>query len=91
MTTAANDIRQRLVSLAPQSVAIEDDSAKHVGHAGAAGGGGHFRIAIVSSQFQGLSRVARHRVVYALLADLIPNRVHALSIDARTPDETGTL
>lgn len=89
MSAILDEIRNRLTVLAPQSVAIDDDSAKHAGHAGAAQGGGHFRLSVVAECFRGKSRVARHREVYALLADLIPTRVHALSIDARTPDEPG--
>lgn len=79
-------LRQRLDSLAPESVRIVDDSERHAGHAGSSGGG-HFTLEIVSSAFAGQSGVARHRTVYALLADLIPARIHALSIRARTPEE----
>lgn len=81
-------IGQRLTPLAPESIEIMDDSASHAGHAGASDGG-HFRLEIVSGSFAGLSGVARHRAVYALLADLIPARIHALSIRARTPEEAG--
>jgi len=73
--------------LAADSVALENESALHVGHVGAQGGGGHFRVTIVSSKFQGLSRVARHRLVYDSLADLMQHRIHALSIVALTPKE----
>lgn len=82
-------IRERLARFAPVSLQIEDESARHAGHPGAAGGGGHFRLTIVSAAFAGQSRVARHRAVYDTLADLIPTRVHALAIDARAPDESG--
>lgn len=82
-------IRDRLsVSLAPQVLEIIDDSHRHAGHA-SAGGGGHFRVNIVAEAFRGQGTLQRHRMVYAALADLMQqNEVHALSIEARTPDET---
>ena len=82
-----DEIRVRLVALNPVALELQDDSAKHVGHAGAAGGGGHFQLRITSAAFEGKSRIARHRAVYALLADLIPTHIHALAIDAKTPLE----
>jgi BolA family transcriptional regulator, general stress-responsive regulator len=81
-----DEIRMRLAALAPVRLDIEDDSARHAGHAGN-GGGGHFTITIVSSHFSGKSRIMRHRVVYQALEDLIPSRIHALSIRAHAPDE----
>lgn len=82
-------IRERLsASLAPQALEIIDDSQRHAGHA-SAGGGGHFRVNIVAAAFHGQGTLQRHRMVYAALADLMQqNEVHALSIEARTPDET---
>jgi BolA protein len=80
-------IRARLAALEPVSVEIGDDSALHAGHAGARSGGGHYRLAIVSSRFAGLSTVARHRLIYAILGELMHRQIHALSIDARTPDQ----
>jgi BolA protein len=82
-------IRERLTaSLAPQALEIIDDSRKHAGHA-SAGGGGHFRVSIVAEAFRGQGTLQRHRMVYAALAELMQqNEVHALSIEARTPDET---
>lgn len=80
-------IRERLAVLAPESLAISDDSALHAGHVGAAGGGGHYHLTIVSNQFSGCSRVARHRMVYAALGDLMKSRIHALAVDALTPDQ----
>lgn len=83
------DIEQRLLEgLAPTEIAVVDDSAKHAGHAGAASGGGHYQLRIVSPHFTGLSRVARHRLVYDLVADLMRNAIHALAIEALTPDES---
>jgi BolA protein len=80
------EIRQRLAGLEPVSLDIRDDSAKHAGHAGNAGGS-HFTITLASSQFHGKSQIMRHRIIYQALQDLIPARIHALSITARTPDE----
>jgi BolA protein len=79
-------IRRRLEeSFAPVELMVEDDSHKHAGHAGAAGGLGHFSVRIVAGAFRGLSSVARHRQIYAALADLLKTDIHALSIDASAP------
>ena len=81
------EIEQRLRErLGPSSIELRDDSAAHAGHAGAREGG-HYRLRIVSERFAGLGRVARHRLVYDSLADLMQRGIHALAIDARTPDE----
>lgn len=80
-------IRDRLASLSPSLLELADDSARHAGHAGARAGGGHFTLEIVSSAFSGKTSVARHRMIYALLGDLMPGKIHALSIRARTPEE----
>jgi BolA protein len=80
-------LRERLTAaFAPRELTIVDESHLHVGHAGAAGGGGHFRIRIVADAFAGLPPVARHRRVYEALGDLMTSEVHALSIDARASD-----
>ena len=71
----------------PQSLEVRDDSAAHVGHAGARSGG-HYAVRIVASDFAGLGLLARHRLVYAAVADLMQDAIHALQIDARTPEET---
>ncbi len=73
-------------ALAPSDLAVSDDSHLHVGHAGAREGR-HFSVRIVSARFNGLSRVARHRLVYDSLRTLIPHGIHALAIDAQAPDE----
>ena len=73
--------------LHPVHLAIEDDSARHAGHAGAAGGGGHFRVLIVSAAFRGQSQLARQRAVYALLADAMRSSIHALALRTLTPEE----
>lgn len=87
--TATDAIRDLLASLAPEHIEILDESHRHAGHAGAAGGGGHFALTIVSRKFANLSAIERHRQVYALLSALIPAKIHALSIVAHTPDERG--
>jgi BolA protein len=86
-----NAIREKLqASFAPAELDIEDESAKHAGHAGARPGGEtHFRVRIVSSAFEGLSRVARQRLVYARLADEFAAGVHALALQTLTPEEAG--
>ena len=83
----AAEIERRLsAALQPVRLEVVDDSAAHAGHAGAREGG-HFTVRIVSPRFAGLTRVARHRLVYHALGPLGPQRVHALAIEARTPDE----
>ena len=75
-------------SFAPASLDVEDESARHAGHAGARPGGEtHFNVRIVSSAFEGVSRVERQRRVYAVLADELKSRVHALSLTTLTPAE----
>jgi BolA protein len=74
-------------AFAPGRVAVEDDSARHEGHAGARGGAGHFRVRIESQAFAGRSRLQRHRMVYEALAGMIPDQIHALNIDAISPDD----
>lgn len=85
----ATRLRSKLeAALLPTSLLIEDESAKHAGHAGAREGGEtHFRIHIVSQSFAGLSRVERQRRVYAAVAEELAERVHALSLVTLTPDE----
>jgi BolA protein len=68
-------------------VAVDDESHLHSGHAGAAGGGGHFRATIVTPRFEGLSRVARQRLVYEALADEMKGEIHALAMRTYTPEE----
>lgn len=66
---------------------IEDESHLHAGHAGAATGGGHFKITIVSPEFAGLNLLARHRAIYQALNHHFPREIHALTIFAHTPEE----
>jgi BolA protein len=86
-TDTAATLRERLTRLVPSVLEIRDDSAAHAGHPGAAAGGGHFSLLIVSEVFAGLPRLQRHQRVLREVADLLPNPVHALSIKALTPDE----
>jgi len=72
--------------LAPVALELVDDSAAHAGHAGAREGA-HFNLRIVSAKFAGLPRISRHRLVYDALRPWMAEGVHALAIDARTPDE----
>jgi len=84
-----SEIRTRLAALDPVSLELVDESARHAGHAGARPGGNtHWKLKLISMKFSGLSSVARHRLVYAALGDLMHNPIHALAIAASTPDET---
>ena len=83
----AETLEARLGALEPLALTIRDDGAAHVGHAGAAGGAGHFSVMIVSEHFLGMPRLARHRAVLDRVGDLIPYPVHALAIAAYAPDE----
>ena len=74
-------------AFAPAALEIVDDSHRHIGHAGARDGHGHFSIDVVSNCFEGLSPVARHRAVYAVLGTMLSTDIHALSIKAATPGE----
>jgi BolA protein len=73
--------------LSPESLQVEDESHLHVGHEGAKSGLGHFRVLVVSDKFQGQSPIKRHRLVYQVLGDLMQTDIHALTIEAFTPDE----
>lgn len=74
-------------ALAPVLMEVVDDSHKHVGHAGARDGGGHFSVDIVSDVFDGMAPLARHRTIYAALGEMMTTDIHALSIRAMTPGE----
>lgn len=92
MTPSNNDgretqMRSRLASLEPVQIEIIDESHKHAGHAGARDGGGHYVLRIVSSRFSGKNTVARHRMIYSALGELMKREIHALTIQAYTPDE----
>lgn len=88
--TVIDEIKDRLAVLNPLAIEIEDDSALHAGHAGAKGGGGHYRMTMVSDAFIGKNTVARHRLIYGALGELMRTRIHALAIRALTADEANT-
>ena len=85
--STADLIRERLAALDPESLTLEDESAQHKGHAGAASGGGHFRLTLVSPKFSKLSTLARHRLVFDAMGELMQREIHALSITALSPEE----
>jgi len=81
-------IRSRLAALEPVTLDLRDESAQHAGHAGARpSGGSHWQLTIVSDAFRGKNAVARHRMVYEALGDLMKRDVHALKIEALAPDQ----
>lgn len=83
----AEQIREKLSALSPESLTVEDESAQHAGHEGARGGGGHYRLVVVSGRFSGQPLQARHRMVYDALGPLMHREIHALAINAYAPDE----
>ncbi|MFT4099599.1 MAG: BolA family protein [Burkholderiaceae bacterium] len=90
MRPSIDELRQRLTEAFPSArVEVVDESHLHAGHAGAAGGAGHYRVRLVAAQFDGRALMARHRLVYDAVRDWMPDRIHALTIEARTPDEAG--
>jgi len=74
-------------ALDPVHLSVQDESERHRGHAGAASGGGHFRVTIVSPRFAGRSRIERHRMLHDALGDAFESEIHALAIRALTPEE----
>ena len=82
-------IEESLAALEPEALEIQDESAKHAGHEGAKGGGGHYRLVIVSKRFSGVSIQMRHRMVYDALGALMRKDIHALAIKALAPGEAG--
>lgn len=91
MTSYADRIRRKLTdALAPSRLDVVDESHRHAGHSGARPEGEtHFNVTVVSAAFEGRSRVERQRMVYALLADELAERVHALALTTRAPQEAG--
>ncbi len=87
----AQNIEQALAALKPSRLELIDDSALHAGHVGAKGGGGHYRLTIVSDHFSGKSTIARHRMVYAALGPMMRQQIHALAIRAYAPGEAETV
>lgn len=86
MTAAmVEEIRQRLTTaLQPVELDVVDEGFKHVGHANE--GKGHYHVRVVSAAFAGQLPIKRHRLVYAALGELMDHGIHALSIDAKSPD-----
>jgi BolA protein len=74
-------------AFAPVYLDVVDESELHRGHAGAAAGGGHFRVRLASARFEGRSRMERHRLVYSALGDLMGSEIHALTLELWTPHE----
>lgn len=88
MGVTAQDLEAALrEALAPSALEVQDDSHLHAGHAGAREGR-HFTVRVTAERFTGLSRVARHRLVYDALHRLIPRGIHAIAIEARAPGDT---
>ncbi|AZP10599.1 BolA family protein [Undibacterium parvum] len=91
MNTRFERIQARLIeTFQPVSCLLDDDSAAHAGHAGAASGAGHFSLRIVSEKFEGLNRISRHRLVYDAVGDMMHSEIHALVIVALAPSEMPT-
>lgn len=89
MSARVEAIRERLsAAFSPDRLEIIDESHKHAGHAGARDGRGHFAVTIVTSAFAGMSPLQRHRAVYKALGGMMQTDIHALSIQADTPDES---
>jgi BolA family transcriptional regulator, general stress-responsive regulator len=87
MSVSAEQIEATLrAALAPEALDVTDDSHLHAGHAGAREGR-HFSVRVISVRFDRLTRIQRHRLVYDALQTLIPQGIHALAIEARTPQE----
>jgi BolA protein len=88
MTVAADIAAKLTAAFAPVDLQITDESHRHAGHAGARPGGeSHFHVRIVSAAFAGQPRVARQRLVYRALATDLAGPIHALALEALTPDE----
>ena len=87
-TTAEKIERLLRAGLKPSLFELVDDSAKHVGHPGATSGGGHYSIVIVADAFEGLGRLARHRLVYEALGGMVGSEIHALAMVTRSPRES---
>lgn len=88
MSTQSREQRLRdalVARFAPTQLQIENESQLHAGHAGAAGGQSHFRVRIVSEAFRGLGQVARHRLVFETLGDMMKTDIHALALETLTP------
>jgi BolA family transcriptional regulator, general stress-responsive regulator len=88
MSNRIDMIREKLTAaFEPVQLDIIDESHKHAGHPGARSGGGHFVVTIISTAFEGKNMLARHRMIYDALGDMMTSEIHALSLKAYTPDE----
>lgn len=87
MNNRIEKMQALLASLEPEHIEIIDDSHKHAGHEGARSGGGHYTLKIVSAQFVGKPTLARHRMIYSALGEMMKQEIHALNILANTPQE----
>lgn len=85
--TTTELMQQRLSKLKPESLEILDESGAHAGHEGAKSGGGHYRLVIVSREFDGKPAQLRHRMVYDALGPMMTKEIHALTIAAYAPNE----
>ena len=89
-TSRSARIGAALAVLVPESIELIDESHQHIGHAGARDGRGHYALKIVCSAFRGVGAIARHRLVYGALGDLLQTDIHALSIVALAPEDRGS-
>jgi len=90
MTRQEKILARLTETLQPAQCQLIDDSEAHRGHAGAAGGAGHYSVRIVCQQFEGLNRISRHRLVYDAVGDMMQTEIHALNIVALSPSEIAT-
>ena len=91
MTRAAHIAQLLRAAFPGEPVVVHDESDRHLGHGGHDPRGSHFHVIVTSTRFAGLSRPARHRLVYDALASMFPSDIHALSAELRTPDEASRL
>jgi len=87
MVARVSETRERIERLRPRHLELSDQSARHAGHPGAASGGGHYILLIVSPEFEGRGQIERHRMVYEALDELMGRQIHALSMRTLTPRE----
>ena len=89
--SVAQSLTNKLVAaFSPIRLTVDDDSARHAGHAGShPGGESHFNVVIESAAFEGVTRVARQRMIHQAVAEELAGPVHALSVKALAPGEAG--